>query len=237
MPSVGAVIVAGGAGARFDAERPKQFQLLAGRPVVIRAATAIARVGCVREIVFVLPAGEVPREADQALQRFESEHDGISVRRVTGGPRRQDSVAAGLGALSPECQVALVHDGARPFPPGAAIERVAQEARDWGAALLATRVTDTVKREGPSGRVGETMDRGGLWLAQTPQAFRAEHIEAMIEVLKGELEMTDESAALESLGVEVALVEGSWTNLKITRPEDLEVALMFLERGFVERIP
>ena len=146
-------------------------------------------------------------------------------RRLT---RRQDSVAAGLAALGEPYDVALVHDAARPFPDPADIDRLAREVQRAGGGLLAMRSPDTVKRAGPTGRVTQTLDRAAIWLAQTPQAIRADLVPRAIEALRAEETVTDEATLLEQWGVEVVLVESSARNFKITHERDLAWAEAWL---------
>jgi 2-C-methyl-D-erythritol 4-phosphate cytidylyltransferase/2-C-methyl-D-erythritol 2,4-cyclodiphosphate synthase len=226
-----AVVVAGGLGKRFGAPLPKQFHLLAGRPVLFWGAEAIARLENLREIVFVLPPGELPREVEAAFSEFERSHAGLALKRVTGGERRQDSVTRGLRAFSGTCDVALIHDAARPFPPVDAMRTLAARAWEDGGAILAVPATDTVKQADGEGRVAATLDRRTLWLAQTPQALRGEFIERLCLLLDETAEFTDESAALEALGIPVALVEGALTNFKITTQDDLARAETFNQRS------
>ena len=144
---------------------------------------------------------------------------------MTGGARRQDSVANGLAALTVPYDVALVHDAARPFPDPEAVARLATLTVATGGGLLAAPATDTVKRADGEGRVAETLDRNGIWLAQTPQAIRADLVGRAIADLRSPgLEVTDEAALLERWGVPVALVDGGAGNFKVTRPADLRLA-------------
>lgn len=227
-----AVVVAGGRSLRFGAPQPKQFHLLGGRPVLFYGADAIARLDSLKEIVFVFPQGDLHPAIEAELAQFSQKHTAIEVRRAPGGVRRQDSVASGLRAFSRPCDVALVHDAARPFPPVDAMRVLVDRAWELGGAILAVRATDTVKQ---AGKVDEplieaTLDRSRIWLAQTPQAFRGEFIDRACALMSEPVEFTDESAVLEKLGIAVGLVEGSPENLKITRQRDLLMAELLLNR-------
>lgn len=226
---VRAVIVAGGRGVRFGGALPKQFSLLAGTPVINHAARAIAALPSIAEIVLVLPEGDLPKAVDDSLAQLHREFKAVALARITGGNRRQDSVARGLRALSGPSSVVLVHDAARPFPPLEGMKNLIAKTVELGAGILALRATDTIKQADGEGRVAATLDRAGIWLAQTPQAFRGDLVGPLLSLLESEQEFTDESAALEALGVPVALVEGAESNFKITRPEDLARAEAFLK--------
>jgi 2-C-methyl-D-erythritol 4-phosphate cytidylyltransferase len=171
------------------------------------------------------------------------ESRGIKAQVVVGGARRRDSVMAGIEAL-PDCEYVVVHDGARPFLTAALIEAVLGAAKATGAAIAAVRVTDTVKREEPLGEstedaamasrqlgglVRSTVSREGLWLAQTPQAFRRELL--LRAHAASDVDATDDAALVEWLGEPVRLVPGSARNLKVTTPEDLAMAQALARNG------
>jgi 2-C-methyl-D-erythritol 4-phosphate cytidylyltransferase len=226
--TVEVVLLAAGRGTRFGEGSPKQFELLRGRPlfaIALERLAALAPVG----VVLALPPAGVTTEATEALDEFRERFPDIVLRTVTGGLRRQDSVARALRAIDRDVDVILVHDAARPFPPIEATRILIQSAMDYGGGLLAVPVVDTVKQEGPPGRVARTLDRSGLWMAQTPQAFRAQFIRPLERLLDGGEEFTDEASALERINVPVALVPGDVFNFKVTRPEDLRRAASFAE--------
>jgi 2-C-methyl-D-erythritol 4-phosphate cytidylyltransferase/2-C-methyl-D-erythritol 2,4-cyclodiphosphate synthase len=217
---VGGILAAGGSGLRSGVV--KQWVTLGGETVLRRAARALAASGVIDEIVVVVPAGEESRgEAD--LQGLE-----VPVRAVAGGAARADSVRAGLEALG-DVAVVVVHDAARPFATAVLARAVAEAAATRGAALAALPATDTVKR-GEGDRVVESLDRRVLWLAQTPQAFRAPLLRrAFAEAGASAAGATDECQLVEALGAEVALVPGEPGNFKITGPDDLARARSLLE--------
>jgi 2-C-methyl-D-erythritol 4-phosphate cytidylyltransferase/2-C-methyl-D-erythritol 2,4-cyclodiphosphate synthase len=221
---VGAILAAGGSGSR--ARAAKQWLVLGGETVLRRCARALAACQVVDEIAAAVPAGDEGRaEADLAGL-------GKPGRAVAGGAARADSVRNGLAAL-PGCGLVLVHDAARPFATPALAEAVARAAALQGAALAALPATDTVKRAEPGAgapRVAETLDRRQLWLAQTPQGFRADVLRRAFDAAgPTAAEATDECQLVERLGLPVALVPGEPGNFKITGPEDLERARARLE--------
>lgn len=227
-PRLGVVIVAGGSGERFAGRPAKQFALLGGRPVLVHAASALAKVAGVVEMVFVLPDAAIPTATDSALNELAASLPDVVFRRCAGGGRRQDSVAAGLAALVGPYDIALVHDAARPFPPLEPTRSAIQSAVVSGGALLAVRAGDTVKQSGDRDEVAATLERSRIWLAQTPQAIRADWVGPAIDLLRGQCAFTDESAVLERLGVAVKLIEGTASNIKITHREDLARAERWL---------
>jgi 2-C-methyl-D-erythritol 4-phosphate cytidylyltransferase len=150
---------------------------------------------------------------------------------VPGGEERQDSVRLALpSAVALGAGVVMVHDGARPFVDGGLIDRVAAAALASGAALAAVRPKDTVKIAAERGEGLSTPDRGTCWLAQTPQAFRtALFVEAVEKAAADRFRGTDDVGLVERLGGGVVIIEGSYRNIKITTPEDMEIAEILLK--------
>ena len=141
---------------------------------------------------------------------------------VAGGVERQDSVWNGVNATTAESEIIAIQDGARPCTPLAAIQLALITAREMGAAVLARRLADTLKRGDGEGQIVGTVDRENLWTVQTPQVFRREIIlAALVKVRDEGLSITDDTAACEALGQSVKLVECDQPNPKATRPADL----------------
>jgi len=141
---------------------------------------------------------------------------------VVGGAERQDSVWNGVNATAPESEIIAIQDGARPCTPLAAIQLAVVTAREMGAAVLARRLADTLKRGDGEGQIVGTVDRENLWAVQTPQVFRREIILAALAKVRDEgLSITDDTAACEALGQAVKLVECDQPNPKATTPADL----------------
>jgi len=233
MPAIGSIVLAAGEGSRLGAGEPKGFVPLAGRALFLHSLEALAAVPGLREQVLVVPPGA----AAAARGRWGAEFGRLRVTAVVeGGARRQDSAAAGFRALPPGAEVVLIHDAARPLVRTEDAVRVAEAAAREGAALLAVPLSDTVKREGPAGRVAETLDRRGLWRAQTPQGFRrAVYAEALARAERDGAEATDDAALVERAGGAVALVEGDGSNLKVTTEADLRAAERLLEAARAAR--
>jgi 2-C-methyl-D-erythritol 4-phosphate cytidylyltransferase / 2-C-methyl-D-erythritol 2,4-cyclodiphosphate synthase len=222
-----ALIVASGRGQRFGGARPKQYQPLAGQPVLRHCLERFRRhpgVGAVRAVI---------HPADREL--YDAAAQGLDLLPpAEGGPTRQESVRLGLESLSaaPPERV-LIHDGARPLIAPALIERVLDGLAAHAAVLPALPVSDTLKRVG-DGVVRGTVERQGLYRAQTPQGFDYRQILAAHRAARG-AELTDDSAVAEAAGMRVAVVEGDEANLKITDPADLARAERSLERALLAR--
>lgn len=220
---VGMVVVAAGGGTRMGGGEPKQFRDLLGTPLYIWSIEPFQDSESVHEIVVVVPAN---REAT-VLEECARFHCGKVSAVVAGGAQRQDSVAAGIAALSPECSIIGIHDAARPFPPDD-ISRIIAAAEETGAAIFATPIVDTIKRGNEYGVVEGTIPREHLWAAQTPQFFRRETLaNGYYHVQTQQLPITDEAAAVEAAGGKVQLVPGSHYNLKLTTFEDWKLAELF----------
>lgn len=225
-----ALIPAAGSGSRFAAAQPKQYLALAGKPMLWHAVAALCRPPV--ETVFVVLA-----PGDKAFAGYDwSAFAGKLEPLYCGGATRRDSVYNGLVAAMAAVNAddwMLVHDAARPCLPAADLARLWEDCRnDQIGGILALPAADTVKRvskdEAGAQRIAGTEDRAQLWLAQTPQMFRAGLLAHALRQAKGAV--TDESSAVEQLGLKPRLVPGSRENLKVTWPEDLAIAQAILSR-------
>lgn len=217
-----AVIVAGGSGSRMG--RPKQMLPLGAKPVLVRTVEVFLQTPEIKEIVVVTP----PENREELQKRF----PGIVF--ADPGKTRLLSVKNGFLKTSAASQLVAVHDGARPLVEPAHISACLQAARQYGAAVLAVPVKDTVKVcEG--GFVQNTLDRAVLWAAQTPQCYRRPVLAEALEKFGQEEGATDESQLVEKLGIKVRVVPSSYKNNKITTPEDLIFAEALLENSVIYR--
>jgi 2-C-methyl-D-erythritol 4-phosphate cytidylyltransferase len=218
---VAAIIVAAGKGTRLGGGPLKQYRLLAGVPVVLRALRPFTSHPEIAQVALVLPPGEATAPPD-----FLAEVRGPGLLLVAGGAERRDSVAAGLAALQGDFAVVLVHDGARPFAGRDVIDGVIQGARAGTGAIAAVRLSDTIKEADPAdpGRVARTVSRERLWRAQTPQGFPRALLERAHASSPRDGAATDDAALVESCGGVVRLVPDSPRNLKITTAEDFALA-------------
>ena len=219
-----ALILAAGRGTRLGTALPKQYLPLGGAALLRHAVAGFVDhpdVDGVRAVI-----GEGDREpCDRALAGLDLMHP------VTGGATRQESARLGLESLVPVGpETVLIHDAARPFADAETISRILAALESCAGALPAIPVNDTLKRQRAGGdalRVGETVERAGLWRAQTPQGFRFRDILAAHRDAAG-LALTDDAAVAEHAGLDVTLVHGSEANIKVTTEEDLERARRWL---------
>jgi 2-C-methyl-D-erythritol 4-phosphate cytidylyltransferase len=218
------LIPAAGRGARLGEDLPKQYLDLDGRPMVAHAAHAL--LGDPRvELAFVVLAPDDRRWASYDWSAFAERLAPL----WCGGASRRDSVLNGLVAMAnvvdPEDWV-LVHDAARPCLAAADLARLIDAVlADDAGGILAVPLADTLKRADVAGRIAATEPRAALWLAQTPQMFRHG---TLLRALGAAAEATDEAAAVEALGLAPRLVPGSQRNLKVTYPDDVEIARRLL---------
>jgi 2-C-methyl-D-erythritol 4-phosphate cytidylyltransferase len=218
VPTV-AIIVAGGPGARLGAKGPKGFVQLAGEPLVVRSLRAMLASPGIDRAVVVVPQGLLAR-ARTLLEPFNQPAQPFIV--VEGGRERQDSVRCGMAAAG-DADLLAIHDAARPFVSRETVDAVLAAARQHGAAIVAAPATDTIKQVHADGWIESTPARQHLWLAQTPQVFRAELLRAA-HAQATEPAATDDAALVEALGQRVYVVPGNADNRKITTPEDLRWA-------------
>jgi 2-C-methyl-D-erythritol 4-phosphate cytidylyltransferase / 2-C-methyl-D-erythritol 2,4-cyclodiphosphate synthase len=214
---IAAVVVAGGAGSRAGQGGPKQWRRLAGRPVASWSLEALSAWGAA-PLVLVHPAAQAAEAAEAAA--------GLpGVRFAAGGATRTDSVRAGLEGLAPdEADIVLIHDAARPFLAARVLDQLAKVLEHVDAAAPALAVADTLKRATAEGMVLDTADRDGLWRVQTPQAFRRKVLADALAALPEKASATDDLALVEAAGARVQLTPGDPMLLKLTYPEDFEMA-------------
>jgi 2-C-methyl-D-erythritol 4-phosphate cytidylyltransferase / 2-C-methyl-D-erythritol 2,4-cyclodiphosphate synthase len=221
-PGTAALIVAAGRGLRAGGEVPKQYQMLGGLSVLERAIRALQEADGVERAIVVIH----PDDADQygAVEaRVSPRWPGFLLPPAYGGATRQASVHAGLEALSKAPpQIVLIHDAARPFVSAALIGRAIEAARRHGAAVPGVPVSDTIRRIGGGGRLGETLERESLRAIQTPQAFdyagiRDAHARAAAAGMES---FTDDGGVAEWAGMEVHVFEGEAENAKLSLPAD-----------------
>jgi len=207
----------------MGAGAPKQYLTVGGVPLLVHTLRVLARARSVAGIVVAAPRARV--ESTEALLRRHRVSKLFCV--AAGGAERQESVWLGLQATPADCEWVVVHDAVRPFIVPALIERVLAAAAVAGAATCGLPVRETVKRVRES-VVEATLDREGLWLVQTPQAFSRELLwEAHEKARRDGYAGTDDAVLVERLGVTVAMVPGLAQNLKITTPADLRTARLW----------
>lgn len=208
---------------RLGADRPKQFLDLGGRSILEMSIAALAASNRIDEVVVALPDDHL-----DAVSKILRRAIARPMSFVAGGARRQDSVANAFAKASPQADVILIHDAARPFVTQEVIGRTIDGAQAHGAAIAAVAARDTVKQAGDANPDGSRLIRGTIprdtvFLAQTPQAFRRDILARALDEGK-DVDATDEAMLVERLGVPVHVVEGDPRNVKITTPEDLAAA-------------
>jgi 2-C-methyl-D-erythritol 4-phosphate cytidylyltransferase len=226
MPSFGVILAAAGRSSRFqDTNYKKPFAPLAGRPVWLHSAERFTDRPDVKQVVVVVS----PEDRAGFVEKFGANLAFMGITLAEGGEQRSDSVRNGLEKLSAECDMVAIHDAARPCIAAPWIDAVFSAGARTGAAILAIPVVGTLKRVGPDGTILETVDRTGLWEAQTPQVFSRKVLEKAFAANPGN-QSTDEAQLVESVGQKVTVVRGSPVNLKITSREDLHLAEQALPR-------
>jgi 2-C-methyl-D-erythritol 4-phosphate cytidylyltransferase len=213
---VGVIIVAGGSGTRVGGKELKQFRWVAGKPMLLHSLQTFMARPDVVSVVCVLPAALA---GDPPPWIFQCDVDRLMIS--VGGKTRQQSVSNGLEDLADEAQVVLIHDAARPGVTDAMTGRVVEATRRDGAAIAALPVADTIKSVDGSGRISGTVDRTGLWRAQTPQGFTRDIIvQAHRDAKAARIDATDDAALCERLGIPVTVVAGDERAMKVTEESD-----------------
>ena len=231
MKKYAAIVLSAGSGSRMKSDIPKQYLPLIEKPVIYYSLMAFQN-SPVDEIILVSGANDIEYCRKEIVERY-----GLSkvTKIVAGGRERYDSVYEGLCAT--DAEYVLIHDGARPVLTSHLIDRMIQGVENTGACIAAMPVKDTIKLSDEHKQVASTPDRKHLWMVQTPQCFARTLLEESYEILKckqkaGENvpDITDDAMIVEyATGKKITLVEGAYTNLKITTPEDLAVAEIFLK--------
>ena len=212
---LGVVIVAAGTSQRMVGIN-KLFVSLGGKPLLAWSMDTCQRCSLIQQIVLVLN----DRDLDRG-RRLKEERGWFKVILCPGGVRRQDSVKEGLRRIR-NCDLVMIHDGARPFLTPDLIEDGLKVVGEIGAAVAAVPVKDTIKLAAEERLIEETLQRDRLWAAQTPQIFNFDMINRAYDNLAAEV--TDDATAVERLGHKVQLYMGDYKNIKVTTAEDLALA-------------
>ncbi len=214
------IVVAAGSGTRMGSRIKKQYLPLAGVPVLVRTLQVLASCPSVDRMVLVVSADD-----REYVDKLVKDHQISKVGAIVeGGRERQDSVRLGLGALLERTALVAVHDAARPLVTVAEVEAVLRAAEHEGAATLGVAVKDTIKRVANE-QVTETLDRRELFAVHTPQAFTRPLLERAHRAAQQQGGIgTDDASLVEWAGHPVRMVEGLYSNIKITTPDDLLIA-------------
>lgn len=229
--NVSVIIPAAGLGTRMrdkSATSRKQFLSLEGVPILVHTIRKFLKCPSVREIVIALRAEDI----EGTRELIEQEKAPIPIRFVEGGDSRQASVENALASLAPDVEMVAVHDAVRPFVTPEIVENVVAEASRTGAAIVGIVPVDTVKQMHRKDKIKSTLPREHLVLAQTPQVFRLDLLkQAFTQARADKFTGTDEASLVERLEtIDVSVVQGSDRNIKITKPADLDLAHLFLQK-------
>jgi len=225
MSKFAVIMPAAGKSTRFKDKEKKPFATLDGRAVWLRSAELFVTRDDVCQSLIVI------NQADEEVfkRRYTANLVFMDIQIVHGGAERFESVANALDKLKPEAEFVAIHDAVRPCLTQALIDAVFAKAKETGAALLAVPVNDTLKKINQTKQVEETISRKNLWLAQTPQVFRRDWLEAAYAQRDKTADITDDAQLVEAAGHAVSVVEGSSTNIKITSKRDLSLAEAILK--------
>jgi len=231
-----AIIVAGGRGSRLAGPIAKQYRQLAGVPILTRTLRVFDGCGAIDRMVVVVPAADIDFVRAAILEPAALSKNVVV---VAGGLQRQDSVFNGLAAVAPQAALVVIHDAVRPLVTCETITACTDAARRYGACIAGLPVWDTLKCISDSGCIEATLPREHVWMAQTPQAFRADLLRAAHERARREAVLgTDDASLVERMGAIVHMVPGSPCNIKITTLRDLALAeaLLALAEAEPERV-
>jgi len=222
-----AIIVSAGKGHRFMKGKKKQFYLLADKPILAHTLDKFENCPLIRSILLVVGQEDMHYCLKEIIEKYQ--YRKIS-QVVPGGKRRQESVRNGINVLPKGVDIVVIHDGVRPFVTKQMIEESIRSAVRFQAVVMAMPVKETIKMVQRDGTVLKTLDRASLWQIQTPQTFQVNVIkEAYHRAMEDGFMGTDDASLVERLGVKVHILPGSYTNIKITTPEDLMLANLLLQ--------
>jgi len=222
-----AIIVAGGKGTRMQADIPKQFIEIHGKPVLMHTLEAFHRYDDSIQLILVLPASQL-----NAWKKLCLKHAFLLPHQiVSGGETRYNSVLNGLSQIKTPALIA-VHDGVRPFVSNGTIKRCFDEAEKHGSAIPVIDIVDSIRQIKKTG--SQSVDRSNYKLVQTPQVFDSEILKKAYEQDFSAL-FTDDASVVEALGLKITLVEGNRENIKITTAFDLVLAETVLSSGPLNR--
>ena len=228
---VSAIIVAAGKGIRMKGTMRKQYLDLSGRPVLAHSIMAFDSCSQVAEIYLVVPKEDIEYCQNKILSLLDLKNQ---INLVHGGAKRQDSVYNGLQSIDKDTETVVIHDGVRPLIHPEELKECILGSKKYGACILGTPASDTLKRVDKSGIIEATLPRENIWLAQTPQAFQYDLILKAHETARRDGYVgTDDASLVERLGADVKIINGSRFNIKITKKEDLAVAKAMLDAGLI----
>ena len=222
----GVVIVAAGTGSRMKKDINKQFIKLNNKEIVAHTIDKFYNSENIDDIVVVIREDE----EEYFNKNIKEKYGFTNIKVAHGGNERQDSVFNGIKMLKKECEVVLIHDGARPFVTDDIIRRSINKANEHNAIVVGVKVKDTIKVVSDNGNIVDTPNRSYLWAVQTPQVFKYDIItKAYEDAYNNNYYGTDDAMLVERIGYNVRMIEGSYNNIKITTQEDLEFGEQILK--------
>lgn len=222
----GVVIVAAGTGSRMKKDINKQFIKLKNKEIVAHTIEKFYNSENIDDIVVVIREDE----EEYFNKKIKDKYGFTNIKVAHGGNERQDSVFNGIKMLKKECEVVLIHDGARPFVTDDIIKRSINKANEHNAIVVGVKVKDTIKVVSDNGNIIDTPNRSYLWAVQTPQVFKYDIItKAYEDAYNNNYYGTDDAMLVERIGYNVKMIEGSYNNIKITTQEDLEFGEQILK--------
>ena len=229
---VNALVVSAGEGTRMGGGVSKLLLEVDGKPLILHTLERLQRARQIRRVVLVV-AQPLLSDYRELLGSTSQLTQALQISLCAGGERRQDSVRAGLGSLDTDCELVVIHDGARPFIDPNLVDRCVSDALTGDSVCVAVPARNTIKRA-VNGLVQETLPRHVLWEVQTPQVFPVSILEEAYALADRDgFEATDDASLVERLGKPVRILEGNTTNIKVTYPEDVAIAEALLASGKV----
>ena len=220
------IIVAAGTGSRMNMEINKQFIKIQGKEVLVHTIEKFYKNNEIDEIIVVTKKEEI----DYVQENLIDKNKFKNIKVISGGKERQDSVYNGILELDKNCNIVLVHDGARPFITNEIISNSIREANLNDAVVVGVPVKDTIKIVDDRSEVKDTPKRDLLWAVQTPQVFKYDLLlKAYKKAFEDDFYGTDDSMLVERLGYKVKMINGSYNNIKITTKEDLNIGKQILK--------
>lgn len=223
----GVVIVAAGSGSRMKRDINKQFIKLDGKEIIAYTIEKFYKSEDIGDIVIVIKENEEKYFIENIINKYGFDN----IKLAYGGKERQDSVYNGIKKLNRNCEIVLIHDGARPFVNEDIIKNSIEEAKENNAVVVGVPVKDTIKVVDSDGNIVDTPNRSLLWSVQTPQSFKYEIITKAYEyAYSNDYYGTDDAMLVEHIGYNVKMIEGSYDNIKITTEEDLHFGIQILNK-------
>ncbi|WP_273327960.1 2-C-methyl-D-erythritol 4-phosphate cytidylyltransferase [Vallitalea guaymasensis] len=223
------IIPAAGKGKRMKNDKSKQYIELDGKPILAYTIDAFEKCNKIQNIILVVGKDEVDYCRKEIVEKYNYQK---IIAILEGGKERQDSVYEGIKKVPEDSDIVLIHDGARPFIGAEQIKQTIDDGIKYGACVLGVKVKDTIKVVDDDNNIVDTPNRNNLWAIQTPQTFKKELIALAYQKAQNDNYCaTDDSMLVEKyLDIKIKIVEGLYSNIKITTIEDLIIAKNFIDQ-------